>query len=407
MRGKMRRKIPNTAASIIASNAQHAMTHSRNSLVFAPGTPRALFTEEIVEELACPILIPFAKNLRIVATPEKTTKMNTPQISCFYVHWLHDYVREQGASPETVLGPLSGKETKPFYPMGEWGQLLELASQALRDPDLGLNFGRTITPHRFGVLGYLLHHCDTLGHAFARMQQYQRLLFHLQNSCLDKVGAHHRLSWQLGTACPNYHEETFTLASVLQFARTLTGQPIRLAEAGLMNDASVETAALRDFMQCPLRFAQPMTSMSHDLSLLTLVNVKPDAALRAILEEQANALLGALPRQDEFIIAVRRCIVSLLQEGEPTLARVAARLHLSARTLHRRLAERRLRFRELLDATRRELAESYLQDGRLSLAEVALLLGYAEQSPFTHAFKRWTGSTPFDWRKRVMLPKSE
>ena len=129
--------------------------------------------------------------------------------------------------------------------------------------------------------------------------------------------------------------------------------------------------------------------------------------MRAILEEQANALLGALPRQDEFIIAVRRCIVSLLQEGEPTLERVAARLHLSARTLHRRLAERRLRFRELLDATRRELAESYLQDGRLSLAEVALLLGYAEQSPFTHAFKRWTGSTPFDWRKRVMLPKSE
>lgn len=80
---------------------------------------------------------------------------------------------------------------------------------------------------------------------------------------------------------------------------------------------------------------------------------------------------------------------------------VATKLNLSPRTLQRRLAQRDYRFKNLLEKTRRELAESYLKDPSLSLAEVAISLGYSEQIPFTHAFKRLTGSTPFDWRRQL------
>jgi AraC-like DNA-binding protein len=71
---------------------------------------------------------------------------------------------------------------------------------------------------------------------------------------------------------------------------------------------------------------------------------------------------------------------------------------LSARTLQRRLAEEGQPFQTLLDATRRELAAQYLRDPALSLTEIAFLLGYAEQSSFTHAFRAWQGQAPQQWR---------
>lgn len=83
-----------------------------------------------------------------------------------------------------------------------------------------------------------------------------------------------------------------------------------------------------------------MTSITSPLSLLSLPHVRPDTALRTVLEIQANALLASLPQPDPFMQSLHERIVALLQEGEPTLERTASRLYLSARTLHRRLAER-------------------------------------------------------------------
>jgi AraC-like DNA-binding protein len=97
---------------------------------------------------------------------------------------------------------------------------------------------------------------------------------------------------------------------------------------------------------------------------------------------------------------VRRQIVRLARDGEPSLEKVAEALHVSPRTLRRRLQERDRQFRTLRDDTLRRLAEDHLRDPRLQLAEVALLLGYSEQSAFTRAFRRWTGETPAAFRKR-------
>jgi len=74
-------------------------------------------------------------------------------------------------------------------------------------------------------------------------------------------------------------------------------------------------------------------------------------------------------------------------------------MRMTPRVLYRRLAAQGLNFRELRESALQQLAEQHLRDGRLSLADVALLLGYSEQSAFTRAFKRWTGHTPTQWRE--------
>ena len=80
---------------------------------------------------------------------------------------------------------------------------------------------------------------------------------------------------------------------------------------------------------------------------------------------------------------------------------VARRLALSERTLHRRLSDRGVSYKSLVETTRRHLGENLLRDGRYTVSEVAFLTGFSEQSAFNRAFKRWTGQTPTAFRKAV------
>ena len=88
-----------------------------------------------------------------------------------------------------------------------------------------------------------------------------------------------------------------------------------------------------------------------------------------------------------------------MQDGRPVIEEVARYMKISSRTLHRRLQERDLVFKELLQKTRQQLAQQYLKEERLTLSEIALLLGYSEQSAFSRAFKQWLGITPLRFQK--------
>jgi AraC-like DNA-binding protein len=123
--------------------------------------------------------------------------------------------------------------------------------------------------------------------------------------------------------------------------------------------------------------------------------------MRGLFEQQAQAMLARHPRPDAFLEQLQRQMMSALQEGEPSAATLAGRMNCSLRTFYRQLADHGLRYRALLGDVRFKLARMYLADPRLSLAEVALLLGYSEQSAFSRAFRTWSGSTPQDYRRHL------
>ena len=91
---------------------------------------------------------------------------------------------------------------------------------------------------------------------------------------------------------------------------------------------------------------------------------------------------------------MRSLLLELLPAGQVSQVRIAQSLHQSASTLQRRLRQEGTTYQQLLDETRQWMADAYLKDGRYSLAEIAFLLGFADQSNFNRAFKRWTGQTP-------------
>jgi AraC-like DNA-binding protein len=155
---------------------------------------------------------------------------------------------------------------------------------------------------------------------------------------------------------------------------------------------------LRDFVAAPVRFGAPQCAVALAPADLALPARAPDPALAVWLRAQAEATLSklspALPASD----AVARRLVESLPRGEGTQQAIASALGLGERTLQRRLAGEGTTFAALLERSRRELAEGFLRDQRLTASEVAFLLGYADPSTFFRAFKRWTGRTPQQFR---------
>ena len=91
-------------------------------------------------------------------------------------------------------------------------------------------------------------------------------------------------------------------------------------------------------------------------------------------------------------------LLEQLSSGELSEEQMAQRLHMSRRTLQRKLAEAETTYQKLLDDTRRDLALRYLEDPRHSITDITFLLGFSQQSAFTRAFRRWTGMSPTDYR---------
>ena len=101
---------------------------------------------------------------------------------------------------------------------------------------------------------------------------------------------------------------------------------------------------------------------------------------------------------DDIVNRARVAIVEALPQGVPAQAQIARVLHMSARSLQRRLTEQGETFTALREALRQELAQQYLRDGERPISEIAYLLGFTEPTNFTRSFRRWTGRSPSEFR---------
>jgi AraC-like DNA-binding protein len=327
-----------------------------------------------------------------------------------YVRLLFDYLESQGLDASVILGervPRQGQE--PLYPAQRWRSMLALAARHLRDPVLGLHIGATITPAHLGPLGYVLLASNSVVTTMERYISYQRLVHDVSPVRSYVDGSRVVLEWDKGSRAMGLLANQCGLAALVQFARNITvseaGANLGPVSVHFVEPAPDDVLPFETFFRCPVLFDQSATRIFFPAAFLELPLRQPDPALVAMLEQQVEALFAALPRKDSVEQDIRRLISHHVLRGKPELDLIAEQLHLSGRTLRRRLEERGWSFQGLLDDTRQRMAEDYLRDARLSLPEVALLLGYSEQSAFNRAFKKWTGMTPWRWRvARACLP---
>ena len=125
-----------------------------------------------------------------------------------------------------------------------------------------------------------------------------------------------------------------------------------------------------------------------------------NATFFAVFEEQVERALARLPSIAGASETVRAAVRATLAGGDCTLGSTARGLGVGARTMQRRLHAEGTSFAEVVDALRHEMACAYLDRG-VSIPQIAALLGYADETAFHHAFRRWTGSTPLRYSSRA------
>jgi AraC-like DNA-binding protein len=148
-----------------------------------------------------------------------------------------------------------------------------------------------------------------------------------------------------------------------------------------------------------LRFSAPHYELVFPSAFLDARPRNRDARLGSVLEEHVTSLLDAVPPAD-FVTSVRIALQARFSEGDASLEAVARALHLSARTLRRRLGDHKTSFREQLEELRADLGRTRVADASRPLKAIAAELGFSDQSTFQRAFKRWTGLTPAQYRDR-------
>lgn len=321
-------------------------------------------------------------------------------VSGALVGMLRDYLDSRALAAPECRARLDEWPLDARIPLADWIALLELIAAADPRPALGLHIGQCIAPRHAGVMGYLAGSCDSLAEAFMRFDRFHRLVYDGNPAQMAVHGETVTASWGIEHGRPGQLADETAIAAFATLVRKLVNQRLAPSAVNFVNPAPADLTPYEEFFGCPVTFGGTLTCVTFPARYLLLPIAHSDPGLRTLLENQAESLLRALPSQQGFQTELKEALVRGLHDGSPTLEHVAARLALSPRTLQRRLAELDLNFQHLLDRTRAELAHGYLLEGHLTLAEIALLLGYSEQSSFNRAFKRWTGQTPKSLRRR-------
>ena len=279
--------------------------------------------------------------------------------------------------------------------------LWQTVQQQLPQPEPGLAVGLQLAPGPFSVLGYLLQSSHTLGEALATAQRYQRLVG--EGGELQLVEDDEQLQLRYQPSNPQRPADRPRILALMacwvQWMRPLL-KDFHLLGVQLAHAAPAQQEDYQRCFDCPLEFSAAQYALLLPAAQRQASLTQANPALQSVLRQHAEALLAQLP-SESLGARVVALISAQLGHGEPDRAAIARTLHLSERTLQRRLAEEGSSYQQLLNDTRRQMAERHLRDGQLAATDIALLLGYSEPSVFFRAFRQWTGLTPGEYRTRL------
>lgn len=300
---------------------------------------------------------------------------------------------------EAGLDPQQMDDPNARYPLSATTRLWELAVQASGDPAIGLRVSRFVSPTTFHALGYALVASGSLREVFERIVRYHQVVSDALTLELSAEGEryHFRLLQPPDSPAPALEAIDAFAAIYVRTCRNRLGRDYAPLAVYLRRPEPADPKPWHVVFRAPVFFGAEedrleFAARDFDSHL--------DDANPELAEHNETVLKRTLAQLQPLTWErkVRRAIEEQLPEGEPSAERIAQALHLSLRSLQRHLADEGCRFDALLNECRENLALLHLRDPHCSLAEISYLLGFADTSSFSRAFKRWTGMTPGQFR---------
>lgn len=281
--------------------------------------------------------------------------------------------------------------------VGQWFAFWSTFAAQLDDPTLGLQVSQLFQNEPYDPLWITALSANSFYGALEKMARYKRL-FSAEEITLKRQAN----LWLVDIIWPIEQPPPAILidaafAHILELGQRGTGHKIYPQKVSYQRQES-QRAVYEAFFQCPIEFSAAKNQMifTDDQVNMPFQSANPD--LLALIEPQLESALVPLSSSQSFVDQVAELLQKRIAGSSPTIQAIAQELHISSRTLQRRLAEEGVQFQHLLEQVRHKLAKRYLQSSELELTEIAFLLGYQEPASFHRAFLQWEGLPPGQWR---------
>lgn len=281
------------------------------------------------------------------------------------------------------------------YPLAQTTRLWALAREATGDEAIGLRVASAVRQSTFHALGHSLPASATLKEAFERIERYFRIVTSAGEMQFARRGSEYHLLIDTPETGPQPAPEAIDafVSVYVRMCRAFAGRQVSPLRIALQRPAPREPQRFAAVLRAPIAFDADSNRLVFDRATMErpLEDANPELALQH--EAIAQRYLARFDTSN-IVTRVEATLVDQLPHGEPSQKSVAEALHLSARSLQRRLAEAGSSYTEVRDNARRELALRYLREGSHSISEITYLLGFSDTSSFARACRRWTGSAP-------------
>ena len=315
-------------------------------------------------------------------------------------------LRRRGIDAEKALSEV-GLDMGTIDREGVWisflqhAALLDIAARESGDDLFGLRVALQLDPRDLGPIGYVGLSARTLGDALLNLERY---LATMSEAWTIELSVHDDL---VQVALKPTHLSFFRYRQASEFrscafvraCQFVTKTEITPQEVKFAHRCDGDPREHQRVLGCPVTFGHsPNQVILSYTDLATPIATADDRLLRILTSSCEEVLRKREGGKPEHIAKIERCIIDLLPTQHAKARNVATELGMSERTLVRHLAESGTSFSEILNQLRHELALKYLCEPGLNLSQVALLLGYSNQSAFSAAFKRMTGRSPKEMR---------
>ncbi len=267
------------------------------------------------------------------------------------------------------------------------------------NPAIGLLLGTETKTERFHPIGVAALSSEDFGAAIDQMARYKQLT--CPEKILQKKGDEEwsiQFRWLLADEVEPPVLSECCFAWVLSIARHGTGtrlSPLRVEFV----QPRLHAKTIERHFGCPVVCGAPRNAIVFRAADAKRPFVTRNAELLAMLAPQFEEELKQENGDENFVERFRIAIQQKLTGRRPTIEDIADALHISSRTLQRRLQDESSSFQRVLEDARRQLARHYLNNSDLELNEAAYLLGYEDSNSFVRAFRTWEGVPPARWRE--------
>ncbi|MDE2304103.1 MAG: AraC family transcriptional regulator [Gammaproteobacteria bacterium] len=282
----------------------------------------------------------------------------------------------------------------------QYGELWRLVAVTLDDEFFGQD-SRRMKSGSFAMLCHAVIHCRTLGQALERSLRFYRLILDDIHGVLVREGREARIELHVRPGAPQRVFAHETLLMLLYgVACWLVNRRITIQYAKFAYPQPVHSAEYRLMYSTVLRFGADCTAIGFDAAYLDLPVVQNERSLKEFLRSAPENIILKYKNATSVAARIRRRLRQLLPGDLPEFEVLARELHMTEATLRRRLHEEGTSYQAIKDDLRRDLALRYLAHTDRSVMDIALELGFSERSSFHRAFRKWTGGSPGEFRRR-------